>query len=193
MKRYLLDTNAFFEMLSYLAGKSVRKDEYNFEDIRQGECYISKIKELEILSVIGNYGRGEPSQWQNCNRQIANDGTKCTNRYFHKGIKPWNKRLCTAMKKLVREMIDGTSSVINIHVLDINEDIINRAEGFMMHAIKHKFGSQDALIAATAIIHSTETNPLFVITSDRALRAAMASEGMKFIVPGITESEQKDE
>ncbi len=69
MKRYLLDTNAFFEMLSFLAGKSVRKDEYNFEDIKQGECYISKITELEILSVIGKYGRGEPSQWQNCNRK----------------------------------------------------------------------------------------------------------------------------
>ena len=74
MKRYLLDTNAFFEMLSFLAGKSVRRDEYNFEDMRQGECYISKITELEILSVIGKYGRGEPSQWQNCSRQIADDG-----------------------------------------------------------------------------------------------------------------------
>lgn len=188
MKRYLLDTNAFFEMLSFLAGKSVRRDEYNFEDMRQGECYISKITELEILSVIGKYGRGEPSQWKNCSRQIADDGTKCTHQYFHKGINPWNKRLCIAMRKLVKEMIDGMSPVLKIHVLEINEDIINRAEGFMMHAVKHKFGSQDALIAATAIIRSTEKDPLFVVTSDRALRAAMKAEGMKFIVPGITVS-----
>lgn len=61
MKKYLLDTNAFFEMLSYLVGKNVRKDEYDFADIRQGECYISKITELEVLSVIGKYGRGKSS------------------------------------------------------------------------------------------------------------------------------------
>lgn len=73
MKRYLLDTNAFFEMLSFLAGRNVRADAYNFEEIKQGECYISKITELEILSVIGKYGRGEPSKWQNCDRQIAED------------------------------------------------------------------------------------------------------------------------
>lgn len=193
MKRYLLDTNAFFEMLSFLAGKSVREDEYDFEDIRQGECYISKITELEILSVIGKYGRGEPSQWQSCNRQVAHDGTKCMRQYFHKGMKPWNKRLCMAMRKLVKEIIEGSSSVIKIHVLDINEDIINRAEGFMMHAIKHKFGSQDALIAATAIMYSAEADPLLVVTSDRALRAAMEAEGMKFKVPGILARERKDE
>ena len=58
-----------------------------------------------------------------------------------------------------------------------------------MHAVKHKFGSQDALIAATAIIHSTEIDPLFVVTSDRALRAAMKEEGMDFIVPGVIVSE----
>lgn len=185
MKRYLLDTNAFFEMLSFLAGKSVRKDEYDYGDIQQGECYISKITELEILSVIGKYGRGEAAQWQDCNRQIADDGTKCTHRYYHKGIRPWNRNLCNAMRKLVKEMIEGTSEILTLHVLDINEEIVNRAEGFMMHAVKHKFGSQDALIAATAIIQSEAENPLFVVTSDRALRAAMKAEGMDFIVPGV--------
>lgn len=84
MKQYLLDTNAFFEMLSFLAGKGVRKDEYDFEDIRRGKCYISKITELEILSVIGKYGRGEQEQWQKCSRQIDQDGNKCTHRYYQK-------------------------------------------------------------------------------------------------------------
>lgn len=180
-------------MLSFLSGKNVRKDEYDFEEIRQGKCYISKITELEVLSVIGKYGRGEQSQWQICNRQIAQDGTKCTRKYFHKGIKPWNQRLCTDLRKLVKEIINGTSSILKVYVLDIDEDIINRAEGFMMHAMKHKFGSQDALIAATAIVHSTPMDPLFVVTSDKSLRAAMKAEGMQFIVPGIVIREQNDE
>lgn len=186
MKKYLLDTNAFFELLSYLAGKPVRKDEYDFADIRQGECYISKITELEILSVIGKYGRGAASQWQICNRQISDDGEKCGKRYFFEGTKPWNKRICVAMKKLVKEMVEGKSTILKLNVLEINENIINRAEGFMMHAARYKFGSQDALIASTAIIYSTEENPIYVVTSDKALRAAMKAEGMEFIVPGRT-------
>lgn len=184
MKKYLLDTNAFFEMLSYLVGKNVRKDEYDFADIRQGECYISKITELEVLSVIGRYGRGKPSQWQTCNRQTSKEGITCSNRYFFEGIRPWNKKQCAALRKLVKEMIDGTSTILKINVLEIDEDIINRAEGFMMHAVRYKFGSQDALIASTAIIHSTEETPMYVVTADKALRAAMKDEGMEFIVPG---------
>ena len=85
MKKYLLDTNAFFELLSHVSGKPVRKDGYDFADIRQNECYISKITELEILSVIGKYGRGIPSQWQICSRQISEEGEKCGKRYFLKG------------------------------------------------------------------------------------------------------------
>lgn len=184
MKKYLLDTNAFFEMLSFLSGKNVRKDEYDFDDIRNGECYISKITELEIISVIGKYARGEAPQWQKCERQISEDGTKCERRYFNKGRNPWNKKLCIHINKLVKEMINGSSPILQIKVLDINEDIINRAEGFMMHAARYKFGSQDALIAATAIIYSTEEKPMFVVTSDKALSAAMKAEGMCVIVPG---------
>lgn len=184
MKKYLLDTNAFFEMISYIAGENVRKDDYDFDNIRKGECYISKITELEIISVIGKYGRGEPSQWQKCERQISEEGLKCEHKFFYKGRRPWNKRLCTAINKLVKEMIAGTSPILKIYVLDVNECIINRAEGFMMHASNHKFGSQDALIAATAIIHSTRDDPMFVVTSDKALRLAMVDEGIGFIVPG---------
>lgn len=66
----------------------------------------------------------------------------------------------------------------------MDEGVISRAEGFMMHAAKYKFGSQDALLAATCIIHSSDEMPMMVVTSDRALRAAMAEEGVRFLVPG---------
>jgi predicted nucleic acid-binding protein len=191
MKKYLLDTNAFFEMLSYLAGRNVRKDIYDFADIRRGKCYVSKITELEILSVIGKYRRGEPSQWQKCTRQISIDGTKCNRQFYHIGKRAWNKKLCTDIHKLVKEMIEGTSPILTVHVLELSEDVIERAEVFMMHAAKHKFGSQDALIAATAIKHSIENDPMYVVTSDRGLRAAMLEEGMEFVVPGIAVNMEK--
>ena len=188
MNRYLLDTNAFFELVSYLAGKKVRHDEYDYKEVRAGECYISRITELEIISVIGKYGRGEPAQWQNCNRLLSEDGnTMCSQRYFYKGQKPWKKKVCRDMFKLVKEILSGNSPLLNITVLEVIEDIINRAEGFMMLSSKYKFGSHDALIVATSIIHSTKSNILQVVTSDRALLAAMKEEGMHYIVPGVDE------
>lgn len=188
MNKYLLDTNAFFELISFLAGKNVRRDEYKYEDIIKGKCYISKITELEIISVIGKYGRGEPAQWQKCNRLLSTDGTEiCEHQYFHKGQKPWKNKVCRDMIKLVKEILDGSSSVLNVTVLEVDSDIIMRAKGFMMLAFKYKFGSQDALIAATAIMHSTEDDIMQVVTSDRALRAAMKEEGMQFVVPGMVQ------
>lgn len=185
MEKFLLDTNAFFEMLSFVAGKNVRSDGYDFSSIRNGECYISKITELEILSVIGKYGRGEAPQWQKCSRQISEEGAKCGHNYFHKGQRPWNKKLCRDMQKLVKEMVNGNSPILKLNVLEVSDAVINRAEGFMMYAAKYKFGSQDALIAATSIINSSDEMPMVVVTSDKALRAAMAEEGVHFLVPGF--------
>lgn len=104
MKRYLLDTNAFFELISYLAGKNIRRDEYKYEDIVKGKCYISKITELEIISVIGKYGRGEPAQWQKCNRLLLEDGTqKCNHDYFYKGQKPGRRKCAEICSNLLRK------------------------------------------------------------------------------------------
>lgn len=44
----------------------------------------------------------------------------------------------------------------------------------------------------TAIVHSTITDPLFVVTSNRALRAAMKEEGIDFIMPGTTISHPQE-
>ena len=95
------------------------------------------------------------------------------------------------MRKLVKEMINGSSIILKVNVLEINEAIINCAESFMMHAIRYKFGSQDALIAATSIIYSSDEMPMVVVTSDKSLRAAMKVEGVGFIVPGL-ENGRKD-
>ncbi len=186
MEKYLLDTNAFFELLSFLVGKSVRKDEYDFETIRKGECYISKISELEIISVVGKYSRGEPSQWQTCKRTIDEEGNICGNKYYNHGKRPWNKKLSRALLKLVKEVINGESPVFTVKVLDVNERVLERAETFMMYSSRYKFGSQDALIAATAIINSDVYNQeMILVTSDRSLRAAMKEDGIKYIVPGV--------
>lgn len=184
MKKFLLDTNAFFEMLSYLAGKNVRSDGYDFADILDGECFISKITELEVMSVIGKYARGDAPQWQRCFRQIGEDGAQCGHSYFHPGRRPWNKNLCKDMYKMVKEMTDGRNPLLHVRVLALSEAVLDRAELFLMHASKYKFGSQDALIAATSIVYSRQEGSIAVVTSDKGLRAAMKEEGICFVTPG---------
>lgn len=49
-----------FEILSFLAGKNVRRDEYDFSSIRNGECYISKAKketDMDLTSYSKRYDR----------------------------------------------------------------------------------------------------------------------------------------
>ena len=141
--------------------------------------------ELEINSVIGKYGRGEPAQWQKCSRLLSEDGTQqCNHDYFYKGQKPWKKKVCRDMMKLVKEILEGNSSLLKVNTLDVSTAVMDKAKSFMLLSFKYKFGSHDAVIAATAIENSTKENIMYVVTSDRALRAAMKEEGVYFIVPG---------
>ena len=52
---YLLDTNAYFAILRYVISQE-RNEKY--ERILNGNCCISKLTRIEIISVIGKYARG---------------------------------------------------------------------------------------------------------------------------------------
>ncbi len=183
MQRYLLDTNAFFELLSTIAGKPVRKDGYDFTDIVSGEFYISSITLVEIISVIGKYSRGEVRQWQKCNRIISDNETVCQHSYLSLGRKPWNTKFVSALFKLIKEIVNGDSPFLKVKVLPFDETVLKKSEQFILKSLKYKFGSHDAVIAATAIINSDELN-MCVVTSDKGLKAAMREENMLIYTPG---------
>ena len=54
MAKYLLDTNAYFAILKYIV-----EEEHNsvMEAIVNSKCCISKLTQIEIISVIGQYAR----------------------------------------------------------------------------------------------------------------------------------------
>ncbi len=56
MAKYLLDTNAYFAILKYIV-----EEEHNsvMEAIVNSKCCISKLTQIEIISVIGQYARGK--------------------------------------------------------------------------------------------------------------------------------------
>lgn len=74
MKKYLLDTNAYFALLAYIV---TGENDKIIADILAGECYISRVTQIEIISVIGKYARGGGGGSQMCNRICKDTGVMC--------------------------------------------------------------------------------------------------------------------
>lgn len=176
MKKYLIDTNAFWEILCNLAGIQLTGRKFDIDKIRGGECFISEITRIEIMSVMGKYARGDQAGWQLCNRIIKEDGTRCKEKYYKTGHKKWKNRQVTAMRKLVMDILSGRSSLFQIHVLSISEEVIAEAEKFIHYAFKYKFASLDALIAGTAIAYDKDN--FIIVTHDGSFRRALLDEGI---------------
>lgn len=71
---YLLDTNAFFEILCEIAEIEIPGMKGFLKIIDGEKCYISRVTLIEIISVIGKYGRGETREWQICNKITGENG-----------------------------------------------------------------------------------------------------------------------
>lgn len=176
MEKFLIDTNVFWEIICESAQIPVRGKRFDTEVIRRGECYISEVTCVEIMSVMGKYARGEQAQWQSCNRMIADDGTKCTQRHYNPGRKRWKRKQIVQMRKLINDIIDGESEIFRVTVLPITGEVIAEAERFIDYAFKYKFASMDAVIAATARCYGEEG--LCVVTNDTSLRTALKESGI---------------
>lgn len=74
MAKYLLDTNAYFAVLKYIVGENRNPA---MEAIANGDCYISELTQIEIISVIGQYARGKTAQKQVCDRVHGETGEIC--------------------------------------------------------------------------------------------------------------------
>lgn len=172
----MIDTNVFWEILCETAGIPVRGRRFDMDAIKSGECFISEITKVEIMSVMGKYARGEQAQWQLCNRIVREDGTRCKERYFNPGRKKWKTKQTAAMKKLVKDILEGNSKMFHVNVLPVTEAVIKEAEQFIDYAFKYKFASLDAVIAGTACYYDKEN--FVVVTHDTSLRKALLDENI---------------
>lgn len=176
MKKYLIDTNAFWEILCEIAGIPAKGKRFDIDEIKRGDCYISEITKIEIMSVMGKYARGEQAQWQQCNRIIGEDGTRCVARYYNPGRKKWKNRQTADMRKLVKDILEGNSKVFQVKVLPVTEEVIEEAARFINYAFKYKFASLDAVIAGTVCCYDKEN--FRVVTHDTSLRKALKEDGI---------------
>lgn len=174
-KRYLLDTNAYFNYLRVVQANHDENSQYSdaVKNIKEGNPCISVITKVEIISVLGKYARGNNGGMQQCNCIISEDGQRCTNTKFVKPRKRWKNKKIKAWRKLVGETIGGESSLISLKILPFDLSTICEAEKIAELSLIHSFASMDALIAATAKQKLAEGEEIVVVTSDKALKICL--------------------
>ena len=177
---YLLDTNAFFEVICGIADIKTTGMVGFSSIVWDNKCYVSKITLIEIISVIGKYGRGEPREWQICHRVTETEDKVCGRRFLNPGRKRWKNRVVRDMIKLVREVTAGGSDLWQVEVLPVTEAVLHEAEHFIYHSVNYKFASMDAVIASTARVYEREHGErITVLTADKSLRRALQIENME--------------
>lgn len=175
MTEYLLDTNAYFNVLNVLA----KPEQYQtpteaaiISSLTSTKMYISTVTKVEIISVLGKYARGSGS-CEKCTRIISQDGSRCANTYYLPVHHKMKNRRIRAWKKLISDTTTGKGP-INFDLLPFDEKTIVEAQKIIEHALVYSFASMDALIAATASIANMDGHNMTVITSDHSLLACLA-------------------
>lgn len=176
MEKFLIDTNAFWEIICEMAGIPMKGKRFDIERIKRGECYISEVTRVEIMSVMGKYARGEQAQWQICNRITGDDGTRCSLRHYNPGRKRWKRKQIVELRKLINDIVEGRNSIFKVTILPITHEVISEAERFIDLAFKYKFASMDAMIAATAKCYGVDE--ICVVTHDSSLRRALVDSNI---------------
>ncbi|MBL0386864.1 PIN domain-containing protein [Tumebacillus sp. ITR2] len=173
VKSFLLDTNAYH--LFFSMGSQDKKTKLESLLMKGGvvEFYLSEISAMEIYSVLGKDRRGIQQQVQLCTRNI-NSGY-CEQEWSTPGRKGIKNKMFKSLIKLVSDSLNASGG-IRAKVISLDSEHISVAKDFLIdYADKYNFGSQDALIAATAILYKKRTETeITVVTSDKGLKAALS-------------------
>lgn len=174
-QEYLMDTNAFFNLLKVMNPDSDGQDALSesIEGLLSQKLTISSITKVEIISVLGKYARGNQGGIQKCNCVISQDGQLCSNSRYSKPRKKWNSRKTRAWLRFIDEILGGRSKLLSVEVEPFDTNTISEAQKIIMHALTHNFASMDAMIAATAKIARKNQRNITVITSDKGLKACL--------------------
>lgn len=174
-KAYLLDTNAYYNLLRESREQQKGKSAFSVEmsKLVSGTLFISNITKIEIVSVLGKYARGNSGGFQRCTRCLSKTGEACQNEWYSAPRARWNRREISGWQKLIQETILGTSSLITVNILPFDDKTIQMAEQLIVHALVHNFASMDAMIAATAQEAIEAGQDMTVVTSDKGLKACL--------------------
>lgn len=178
---YLLDTNAFFNILKAYNDDSISQITDKIGSLTEGTMYISTVTKVEIISVLGKYARGNTGGFQKCNCIISETGEVCSNSRYTQKRKAWNKKTIKGWLKLIKEALDGTSQVINLSLLPFDNTTIVKAEEIVQLALRFSFASMDALIASTALCEIENGHNITVVTADKSLQACLTASNIPWV------------
>ncbi len=181
-KSYLLDTNAYYNLLRESREQQKGESAFSVEmsKLVSGTLFISNITKIEIVSVLGKYARGKSGGFQRCTRCISEMGEACQNEWYSAPRARWNRREISGWQKLIQETILGTSSLITVNILPFDDKVIRLAEQLIVHALVHNFASMDAMIAATAQEAIEAGQDMTVVTSDKGLKACLTKANIAY-------------
>lgn len=175
MQNYLLDTNAYFNLLKLLRKYNENALELpeSIKKLLSGNLCISTVTKVEIISVLGKYARGNSGTRNKCNCVISEDGTVCSNYKYTLPRKRWGTKLIKAWLQLINETLTGKSTLVQLQLLPFTEKTIDEAQHIIVHALTYNFASMDSIIAATAKESIDNQVSITVITSDKGLKACL--------------------
>ncbi len=181
---YLLDTNAYYLFYKRPYDEPYARLKARTEFNGKNDFFISMLTSLEIHSVIGKVYRGIPSQVIPCDRIDHGDTlVRCPHKWVTPGTPRINRTLLIDIRKLVKQIESATGNT-RAHVLALDNAVIVEGNRILMaHATDHTFGSQDAIIAATAKIALDKGVITRVATSDRGLKAVLRKENIPIYDP----------
>jgi PIN domain len=167
VKKYLLDTNAFWEVLRTWNKTEGELSSALPQDLWQESCYvfsISEITAMEIYSVLGKELRGKPKQRQPCSRKILNQ-PPCEQIWVQPKQRPISAEIGRAMTHLIRSILLGKQIKFRIEIIPVTTQIVQQSMVLLeLYAEQRDFHSLDALIAGT-----TKTGDFTLITADTKL------------------------
>lgn len=175
-KEFLLDTNAFYNLLKAV-NPVANKDgtlPASVAALKSEKLIVSSITEVEIVSVLGKYARGSQGGMAKCNCIISPEGHICHNSRYTEPRKKWSKKRIKAWMLLIDEIFEGTSQLLSVSVEPFDSSTVAEAKTVIKHALVHNFASMDALIAATAKIARNNSRDITVVTSDKGLKACLS-------------------
>lgn len=183
---FLLDTNAYFNFLRFSVQLSRRECSPEtteaMERIKAGACYISALSQVEIISVIGKYARGQAGGYEKCDCIISTTGERCQNFRYRQDVKRMKPKIVLKWLELISDTLSGVSPVLTLSVLPFSEETVVEAQSIIRHALVHNFGSLDAMIAATAnafpMNHAAKE--IVLVTSDKGLKSCLTKCGIPY-------------
>ena len=149
---FLLDTNAYALLLQ---GNPADADARLRARLSRGsyvEAIISEISSLEIHSVLGRMARGRLGGLHACERQVEIDGkiVRCSHRWLQTEFKPLRPLELNRLRKAVRDA-ENAHGPLRLKIIGLESADIATGRGLLhSHAASWRFGSHDAVIAATA-------------------------------------------